>query len=164
MTHEELVRRAVRWLRNTRGCGVVFAELVTSAQSIPDAIGWKAGGSMLVECKASRSDFFADKRKAYHRTKQYGMGDERYYMVPSGLVSANELPAGWGLLYAHPKTVRVVVSAPWNHDRDLLEEVRILTSAARRWILNVPFDPAHGRFQTLTENAGQASRPESPEA
>jgi hypothetical protein len=108
-THATLVARATKWLRNTVGCDPVFAEFVTSISEIPDAIGWKYGClSVLVECKASRSDFLADRKKFSRRAPDYGIGDRRYYMTPPGLVTAEEVPDGWGLLYAAPRCVEVV--------------------------------------------------------
>jgi hypothetical protein len=64
--HEELCERARRWLRTNRRCEPVFSN-IASCGEIPDAIGWSSSwkhqGSILVECKASLSDFHADKWK-----------------------------------------------------------------------------------------------------
>lgn len=66
MTHEELCERARRWLSGTRRCDPVFSN-IASCSEIPDAIGWSSKwawhGSTVVEVKASRSDFYADKKK-----------------------------------------------------------------------------------------------------
>lgn len=119
MTHEKLCERARRWLSGTRRCEPVFSN-IASCQEIPDAIGWSScygwAGSTVVECKTSRSDFHADRRKylAYEdpnekwkmkwkipmgrvspeRAKQCGyrlieyprMGDFRYFMCESGVL------------------------------------------------------------------------------
>jgi hypothetical protein len=63
--HSLLVGRAQRWLSNTVHCRVVLSELValTNSGETPDAIGWVNGWCILTEAKASRSDFFADKKK-----------------------------------------------------------------------------------------------------
>ncbi len=109
ISHAALVARAEKWLRTTVGCNPVFSEFVTSISEIPDAIGWKFGClSILVECKATRSDFLADRKKFSRRAPDYGIGDRRYYMTPPGLVAAEEVPDGWGLLYATPRCVEVV--------------------------------------------------------
>ena len=50
MTHDQLVERAVKWLRGKHKCSVVFAEIVTSARAVPDAIGFTGWGCVLVEC------------------------------------------------------------------------------------------------------------------
>jgi len=90
-----LVAAAARWLG--KKCAVVVTDLVTYAGETPDAIGWTSVNSILVECKASRSDFKADARKPF-RVRGEGMGELRYYMTPEGMVQPEELPEGWGLL------------------------------------------------------------------
>jgi hypothetical protein len=66
---------------------------------MPDAIGWKrACHSVLVECKVTRSDFLADRAKPFRIKPEQGVGCERFYLIPCGLVREEELPAGWGLL------------------------------------------------------------------
>jgi len=107
MTHADLVERAARWLAKTKGCAVVATEIATTSES-PDAIGWRAGYSHLVECKASRADFLADRNKPFRIVPETGLGDYRWYMTPPGLVSPDELPDGWGLLEVHPEQVRVI--------------------------------------------------------
>ena len=98
MTHAQLVERAVRWLRGYR-CGVVLSEQACVSGEMPDAIGWKqACHSVLVECKVTRADFLADRAKPFRLKPEKGVGSERFYMAPPGLVKIEELPAGWGLL------------------------------------------------------------------
>ncbi len=98
MTHAQLVERAVRWLRGYR-CGVVLSEQACVSGEMPDAIGWKrACHSVLVECKITRADFLADRDKPFRRKPEQGVGSERFYLTPPGLVKVEELPAGWGLL------------------------------------------------------------------
>jgi hypothetical protein len=98
MTHDKLVSRAVAWLRSY-GCGVVLSEQSCSSGETPDAIGWKrACHSVVVECKISRADFFIDKAKPFRRKPEAGMGCERFYLTPAGLLRPEELPPGWGLL------------------------------------------------------------------
>ena len=49
----------VRWL--SRQCSVVLYEFATPADENPDVIGWAPGaGSVLIECKLTRSDFLRD--------------------------------------------------------------------------------------------------------
>lgn len=109
MNHVELVHRAAQWLR-VMGCPIVFAEMRTLTAEEPDAIGWRDSGrtSLLIECKASRSDFFADKHKAHRWDGVPALGRYRYYMTPPAMVRRDEVPERWGLLYCHPKTVEVV--------------------------------------------------------
>ncbi len=89
---------AVAWLRRYR-CGVVLSEQACVSGEMPDAIGWKnACHSVLVECKVSRSDFLADRDKSFRQKPESGVGCERFYLAPQGLIRVEELPAGWGLL------------------------------------------------------------------
>jgi hypothetical protein len=98
MTHAQLVEKGVRWLRSYR-CGVVLSEQACASGEMPDAIGWKrACHSVLVECKVTRSDFLADRAKPFRLKPRQGVGCERFYLVPAGLLSLEELPQGWGLL------------------------------------------------------------------
>jgi len=98
MTHAQLVSKAVHWLRRYR-CGVVLSEQACVSGEMPDAIGWKrACHSVLVECKVTRSDFLADRAKPFRLKPEQGVGCERFYLVPAGLVRREELPQGWGLL------------------------------------------------------------------
>jgi hypothetical protein len=108
MTHDKLVSRAVAWLRSY-GCGVVLSEQCCSSGETPDAIGWKrACHSVVVECKISRADFFIDKAKPFRRKPEAGMGCERFYLTPAGLLRPEELPPGWGLLELRGRYVEMV--------------------------------------------------------
>jgi hypothetical protein len=98
MTHEQLVAKAVRWLRSYR-CGVVLSEQACASGEMPDAIGWKkACHSVMVECKVSRADFLVDREKPWRQKPERGVGSERFYLALPGLIMAEELPTGWGLL------------------------------------------------------------------
>src|SRR5919197_1773184 len=98
MTHPQLVDLAVRWLRRYR-CGVVLSEQSCATGEMPDAIGWKrACHSVVVEFKISREDFSADRDKPFRKKPEVGLGCERFYMTPAGLLRPGELPHGWGLL------------------------------------------------------------------
>jgi hypothetical protein len=98
VTHAKLVAMAVGWLRRYR-CGVVLSEQACVSGEMPDAIGWKkACHSVLVESKVSRGDFLADRGKPFRLKPESGVGCERYYLAPRGLIRLEELPAGWGLL------------------------------------------------------------------
>lgn len=106
ITHGQLVNRAFDYLRMVAGCKVVFKERVASERETPDAIGFIATASMLIECKASRADFLSDKKKSFRRRPQDGMGYKRYYMAPVGLLEPSEMPEGWGLLEVYEKDKR----------------------------------------------------------
>jgi hypothetical protein len=107
-THPKLVSMAVQWLRRYR-CGVVLSEQACISGEMPDAIGWKkACHSVLVECKATRGDFLADRAKSWRQQPENGVGCERYYLAPRGLIRIDELPAGWGLLEASGGQIETV--------------------------------------------------------
>jgi hypothetical protein len=111
MTHEKLVGRAVTWLRKY-GCGVVLSEQSCASGETPDAIGWKrACHSVVIECKISRADFLADRDKPFRQKSEKGMGCERFYLASTGLISAHELPTGWGLLELRGREVSVAAPA-----------------------------------------------------
>lgn len=139
VTHTDLVSRAERWLRNTLHCRVVLTELVayTASRETPDAIGWVNGLSIMVECKRTRSDFYADKKKAA-RVGGRAVGHWRFYLTPPGLLSPDEVPAGWGLYEVTGKGIRHaggeryanMRASPFNSDRD--SEVAMLVSALAR--------------------------------
>ena len=148
MNHADLVEIAVKWLRNgarvpdsssrtgerRRNCGVVLSEMVTSTMETPDAIGWFLAGdrSVLVECKATRPDFLADKRKMFRRHKSWGCGDYRYFLAPDGLIANHEVPVGWGLLNPIGNGRVKLVMLATRMDKNKRAETNMLWSAVRR--------------------------------
>ena len=108
MTHAQLVEKAVRWLRSYR-CGVVLSEQACASGEMPDAIGWKkACHSVIVECKVTRADFLVDREKPWRQKPERGVGSERFYLSLPGLIKAQDLPAGWGLLELRRGRVEVM--------------------------------------------------------
>lgn len=136
-THADLVLRAARWLRNTKGCTVVFTEFTATRAEAPDAIGFQNERSILVECKVSRSDFAAEKNKAARRSPERGMGAERYYLVPAGLMHARELPEKWGLLWIRDGHIQVVRKSRGFPERARINEIRFLVSMLHRAELRI---------------------------
>jgi hypothetical protein len=134
MSHEQLVKRAEEWLRSY-GCSLVLSEQACVSGEMPDAIGWKAScHSVLVECKVSRSDFLADRTKPFRSKPALGLGCERYYLVPKGLLQPAELPEGWGLL--EPSAGKVLVAQCSRRDlrsaRGMRYEMNLLLASLRR--------------------------------
>ena len=108
--HAQLVRRAADWLRQRCGRGIVLSEQYCVTGEVPDVIGWKARcQSVLVECKVSRSDFLADASKPFRLRPEQGLGSQRLYMAPSGMIAPEELPKHWGLLECKGREVHLVV-------------------------------------------------------
>jgi len=104
----------VRWLRSYR-CGVVLSEQACVSGEMPDALGWKqACHSVLVECKVTRADFLADRAKPFRVKQEKGVGSERFYLTPSGLIHCEELPPGWGLLELRRGRVEMVQASAKN--------------------------------------------------
>ena len=149
MTHTELVERAGKWLKSF-GCSVVLCELTaaTTHGEIPDAIGWKSGRSILIECKTSRADFLTDKKKPFRQHPEDGLGANRLYMCQEGLIQKDDLPVGWGLLWVSGKRVKRIVAPKGNYfphdgdvathyDRDRDGEIALLLSVIRRNKINV---------------------------
>src|SRR4051812_43810369 len=101
VTHAALVKHAESWLRRAHRCDVVLTEQ-SAGDEVPDAMGWKNGISIIIECKVSRADYFADGGKPWRGEAGSGMGFLRYFMVPQGLIAAAEISAGWGLLELGP--------------------------------------------------------------
>ena len=111
MSHEKLVAKAVAWMRSYR-CGVVLSEQNCASGETPDAIGWKRGcHSVIVECKTSRADFLIDLEKPFRRKPESGMGCERFYLTPAGLLRLQELPAGWGLLEVRGRAIEMIAAS-----------------------------------------------------
>lgn len=150
LTHSDLVQIAVRWLKRYHKCSRIYSEMTTGAMETPDAIGWRVGFSRLVECKVSRSDFFRDqKTKTGAIYPEMGMGGQRWYLVPDGLVTANEVPEWCGLAYAKGKRVIVMKEAPERERWDARGELQMLLSAMRRMELGSNFDPSTCRWESL---------------
>ncbi len=100
LTHKMLVESAYKWALKSGKCGFAFKELVTYSPETADVIGFGSSmHSVLIECKASRSDFHADKKKAFRQDPTKGMGLFRYYCCPRGLIKPKDLPAKWGLIW-----------------------------------------------------------------
>lgn len=138
--HDALVLRADRWLYS-QGCSIVIRDpFRTWNTEQPDAIGWRTDVSILVEVKTSRADFLADQKKGFRINSERGMGDWRFYMCPPGIISPEDLPSGWGLLWASDNIVRRIHGFPhksrWGEKQPFsgnkANENTILTSALRR--------------------------------
>ena len=125
---------AVHWLRRYR-CGVVLSEQACVSGEMPDAIGWKkACHSVLVESKVSRADFLADRDKPFRQKPEIGVGCERYYLAPQGLIRAEELPAGWGLLEVCGHEIERVRASAKNLRSEIgfQNEMNLLLASLRR--------------------------------
>lgn len=148
MTHPQLVRLAELWLRRYYRCGIVLSEQSCASGETPDVIGWKGKcRSILVECKISRADFLAEREKPFRKNPELGMGCERFYLAPVGLIAAREVPAKWGLLEAKGREVKVTVRpsrVSQRREAGLMWEMNLLLASLRR--VEVRIEP-----QTITD-------------
>jgi len=146
--HTHLVSAAVDWLRHKYGCGIVLSEQYCATGEIPDAIGWKRmNRSVVVECKVSRADFLADANKPFRLKPDEGLGCERLYMAPRGVIALEELPAHWGLLESTRKNVSMLRKPSrkdLRSDVGLAKEMNLLLASLRR--VEVRIEP-----QTITD-------------
>lgn len=135
MNHNELRSRAAAWLRSRMRCDPVLTH-VASAGEIPDAIGWNRDGSILVECKSSRSDFLKDRLKymtlkhkelgyfcnpdrvskedasEFEEINKASMGDYRYFMVAENVnVTVADVKDHHGLIRVVGEKVRIEQTA-----------------------------------------------------
>jgi hypothetical protein len=148
MTHQQLVRMAEQWLRTRYRCGIVLSEQSCASGETPDVIAWKGKcRSVVVECKVSRADFFADQEKPFRKDPELAMGCERFYLAPQGLITLGELPPKWGLLECKGREVRMAVKACRLAQRSqtgLMWEMNLLLASLRR--VEVRIEP-----QTITD-------------
>ncbi|HKT23588.1 MAG TPA: MmcB family DNA repair protein [Terriglobales bacterium] len=147
MTHSRLVDAAVNWLHCQYRCGIVLSEQSCASGETPDAIGWKGKNhSVVVECKISRADFFADASKAWRVHPESALGCERFYLASARMISCDELPCGWGLLEIRGRDIQMVHRSKKNlrGAGGLANEMNLLLASLRR--VEVRIEP-----QTITD-------------
>jgi hypothetical protein len=108
----------------------------------------------MIECKVSRSDFLNDKKKVSRTHPVTGMGRERFYMCPSGLIREDELPEKWGLIYVSDKGRTRTVKKNYKGNCDIgcngftvneRDEKAMLCSALRRLHAKGKMDLIYGK-------------------
>lgn len=143
--HDALCELARKWLLRPHsargpGCIVALREMSTIyGGECPDALGWRAGGpwsgSYLVEVKTSRSDFLGDKNKPFRQQPETGVGNWRFYLCPEALITIEDLPEGWGLLWANSRGHIKPIHFP-HIDKALSWQDRKIKAAAYRFDCN----------------------------
>lgn len=147
--HRALVDLGARYAKGTLKFSVVASEIrAYGPDEEADVIAFRSHVSLLIEAKCSRSDFFADRRKPARSVG--GLGTYRFYLCPAGLITIDDLPARWGLLWVEDGKVRMVKGPTGNlwppydptrqdgdwsdfmHEPDLKAEHAVLFSIARR--------------------------------
>jgi hypothetical protein len=158
LTHDDLIDAAYRWVMKNASCGVAFRELYTCCCNgeYPDLIGFGAWGhSVLIECKMSRADFYADKKKPFRICPELGMGTQRFYCCPDGLLQKEDLPEGWGLLWVNDRMKAKCVFKSYQGNigirdgfkKNIKAEHELMYSALRRLQLR-------GRIAEIYEKVG----------
>ncbi len=153
-THQDLVMIGDKWLKK-RGVQVSMREIgaYTTNGEKPDIIGWTSNNTVLIECKTSRSDFFADRKKLFRHVPDKGMGDYRLYLCPEGILKPEDMPSGWGLLWWDGDKVKCISGVSkvyrvnlWSTDRSvhkfkkcLQSECDMLYSGCRRMVVKGHF-------------------------
>lgn len=127
--HQKLVEKGRVWL--FRNCPIVLTE-IHSVSEAPDVLGFQNGISILIECKASISDYYSDGRKHFREYAEQGIGDYRYYLTPKGLLAKTKLREGWGLLELSGNRVAKVKEANKFPIVNKWQEIALLQSAIRR--------------------------------
>ncbi|HAL44577.1 MAG TPA: hypothetical protein DCP47_01425 [Phycisphaerales bacterium] len=135
LNHKQLVKQAANYLRNDIGLSVVITERTTQIE-IPDVIGYRGGFSWLIECKASKADFLADKKKLFRINPEQGIGYYRFYLAPINMIKVGELPENWGLIEVFNdegklRNIRAKDSQPF-YERNMQNEIAGLVSVMRR--------------------------------
>jgi hypothetical protein len=140
---------------------VVLYEFATPADENPDVIGWvPEAGSVLIECKLTRSDFLRDSSKTVRKNPRAGMGKRRYYLSPPEVIQIKDLPPKWGLLWTVKGQVVVKREARGYPERNLAAEVRFLSSMLRRAQIRIGTRPLSEWLRG--ENRLEAKRGISP--
>ena len=143
ITHKELIELGRDWLIKPYaamapyghyGCGVVLTEIVaaTHLAEQPDVLGFCSMKSILIECKASRADFLRDKEKPFRVCPESGVGCQRWYLAPLGIIKKEEVPPKWGLLEVTQGRSVLPIVRPEIQERHWQSEISILTSTLRR--------------------------------
>ncbi|MCL2210806.1 MAG: hypothetical protein FWB95_02670 [Treponema sp.] len=169
LTHDDLINIGRNWLLKSfcngskeyghSPCSVVLTELYANTKygEQPDILGFNSNcrsRSILIECKVSRSDFYADQKKPFrHEVLTEGIGSQRWYLAPEGIIPKDKVPEKWGLLEVTQNKKVKVIKYPIIQKRDYESEINMIISTVRR--LNILPDDhiAISKYIPLTENS-----------
>lgn len=137
--HYQLACKVAQWIRRRENAEkwrtpyqLSAVELVCAGCENPDVYATNGCDSAVIEVKTSHSDFLNDQKKLSRRDKGFAMGNYRYYLCPEGIISEDELPEGWGLLYEKDGRIHKVVPALEHRDANMRWDVMLLSSILRR--------------------------------
>ncbi len=150
INHDTLVQAGSKWLAS---CAPVVVTELSGGQEEADVIAFGCNlrkrmgkkyfkelfippmygyGTIIIECKASITDFKVDAKKDFRIDPGKGMGDYRFYLTPPGLVSIEDLLPGWGLIEMHGKKIKIMHCSQVFKETSRGAEVGVLTSVIRR--------------------------------
>lgn len=140
ITHRSLCLKGAKYLRSSgihhfHRAQYSVCELERCGEC-PDAFGWGGSSTQLIEAKISRGDFLSDKNKIWRQRPEYGLGRYRSYICPTGLISTDELPYNWGLLYIDDKGKITEIKEAFPQECNHIEEINLITSILRREGIN----------------------------
>jgi hypothetical protein len=110
LSHDEIAEFAADKMRK-KGYLMTWANMRSlNVGEQPDVMAMKhLNDVVVIEVKVSRSDFFADKKKPWRNGEVKGIGTERVYLTPPGLLQVSEIPYGWQLWEVHPFGKRYII-------------------------------------------------------
>ena len=113
----------------------VTVELCTYGTEQADVWGFNGTESAVIEVKTTHADFLNDKKKWFRSdvAERCGLqaGAYRWYLCPTDVIKADELPQGWGLLYWDGKQITHVV-APTRFENSWKVDLHFLYSLLLR--------------------------------
>lgn len=113
-----------------------FESNMANTKEVPDIIGFGENDiddCVVIECKASRSDFLKDQKKAFRVYPDKGMGRKRIYVVADGVVeSPSEIPDGW-MCYLVPNDHTFVMYKHPINDGYATSDKYIFSDICRNW-------------------------------
>jgi len=123
------------WLASNHKWPLVLCEFnVIDMSETPDVFASdRAGHTLVVEAKASRSDFLRDRHKPWRQEPCCGMGLYRVFACPPDVIRPDDLTGvleGWGLTYVEKDYVRTIVAPTPFRERHHAHEIHILTAYA----------------------------------
>ncbi len=135
MTHKELVDYGAEWLTKSAPntylrCSYAVKELKTLSVEEPDIFGFRSGKTVLIEVKVSRADFLAESKKICRHKFFDGIGMNRYYLCPEGLIQWDEV-GNWGLLWYSGEGIRIVKKSEW-FEGERRNDIAVMYSIIRR--------------------------------
>lgn len=132
LTHRQLCELGARYLQNNCKFDHILIETGYRKEN-PDVFAYKKYYSVLIECKASRSDFLTDKKKPFRQDPLQGVGQMRLYLCNEGVAKQEEVPKGWRLLVAVDEDT---IDFPFNFTLIFGEKFKVRNADAELGLMN----------------------------